>query len=304
MLARLTMLAPRLAALVLIWLLAAASLTFAAGGGQGEETPVEAPAEAAAEKPEVLVVPDVRRQTYVFAKGILQDGGFAWRVEGPVKGYAANLVSGQDPAPGTRVVDNGAPTVVVRLERNADYPERGLPENASDYRGTPIVLLRDWHGAETAEPAVETGATETSPATTTSAETTVPTETAPAPEPAPPTEEPQPATEEPEPAYRAPDFVVPGAPREPGNEMPLPERARLVERRLSVDRKPGRWLVGYWLYQHGWVVTGASFGWKDGDRALRILIRLDERLEREFGFGAKSAAVARRTLAQVERKKA
>jgi len=65
----------------------------------------------------------------------------------------------------------------VRLERNADYPERGLPENASDYRGTPIVLLRDWHGAETAEPAVETEATETSSTTTTSAETPVPTET-------------------------------------------------------------------------------------------------------------------------------
>lgn len=294
MLARLTMLAPRFAALIVIWLLAAASITFAAGGDQTEETPEPTP--TAAETPDVLRVPDVRGQTYVFAKGILQDGGFAWRVEGPVKGYAANLVSNQDPAPGTRVVDNGAPTVVVRLELNPDYPERGLPENASDYRGTPIVLLRDWDGADAAEPPAETVPTEPAPATTTPA-ATAPTETEPAPAP-----QPVPAPQ-PEPSYRTPDFQVPGAPREPADEMPLPERALLVERRLSGDRRPGRWLVGYWLYQHAWVVTGASFGWKDGDRALRILIRLDERLEREFGFGAKSAAVARRTLAEVERRK-
>ena len=147
--ARLTMLAPRLAALVLIWLLAATSITFAAGGSETQQSPAQTG--TGGEKPEVIVVPDVRGQTFVFAKGILQDAGLAWRVDGPVKGYAANTVATQDPAAGTRVVDNGAPTVIVRLQRNPDYPERGLPENASAYPGTPVVLLRDWQLAQPTE---------------------------------------------------------------------------------------------------------------------------------------------------------
>ena len=39
-----------------------------------------------AASPKTLVVPQVTGQAYVFAKGILQDAGFAWRVLGPVKG--------------------------------------------------------------------------------------------------------------------------------------------------------------------------------------------------------------------------
>ncbi|MGH3041762.1 MAG: hypothetical protein ACRDNG_08515, partial [Gaiellaceae bacterium] len=82
MAARLALLAPRLIALVVIWLLAAASWTLAAGGPQtpAPTTPPAGAGEPA--KPEVLVVPDVRRQAYVFAKGILQDAGFAWKVKG------------------------------------------------------------------------------------------------------------------------------------------------------------------------------------------------------------------------------
>ena len=68
----------------------------------------------------MLVVPDVRGQAYVFAKGILEDAGFAWRVPG-ARGFAANTVVGQSPLPGTRVVDTGAPLVTLRL---AD--DRGL----------------------------------------------------------------------------------------------------------------------------------------------------------------------------------
>jgi len=293
MAARLTMLIPRLAALVVIWLLAAASLTFAAGSKQIAQSPTQGG--KVREKPKVLVVPDVRRQAYVFAKGILQDGGFAWRVDGSVKGYAANTVVVQTPAPGTRLVDNGAPTVVLRLERSAEYPERGLPENASSYKGTPVVLLRDWRRANRAAAQAETTPAETAPAapapTTTVAtptEPTEPTETAEAP--------PAPAGEQ---AYRKPDFVVEDAPREPADELPLAERARLLERRLADARKPTRKLVNFWLYQHSWVVTGARFGWKDGDDALRILIRVDRGLDRRFGFGARSEAVARRALAEV-----
>ena len=295
MAARLTVLLPRLAALVVIWLLAAASLTFAAGSKQIAQSPTQGG--KAKEKPKVLVVPDVRRQAYVFAKGILQDAGLAWRVDGSVKGYAANTVAVQTPAPGTRLVDNGAPTVVLRLERSGEYPERGLPENASFYKGTPVVLLSDWRRAKRAAAQAEPAPAETAPASA-----PAPTTTAAAPEP-PPTETaqapPAPAAEE---EYRQPDFVVEGAPREPADELPLPKRARLLEQRAAAVRKPTRRFVNNWLYQHTWIVTGARFGWKDGDDALRILVRVDRGLERRFGFGKRSEAVARRALAEVLRR--
>jgi hypothetical protein len=296
MAARLTVLVPRLIALVVIWLLAAASLTFAAGSKQIAQSPTSAAKPK--ERPKVLVVPDVRRQAYVFAKGILQDAGFAWRVDGSVKGYAANTVVVQTPAPGTRVVDNGAPTVLVRLERSPEYPERGLPENASSFKGTNVVLLRDWRRANRAAARAETTPTETAPASA-----PAPTTTAAAPTEPPPTETaeapPAPAVEQ---EYRRPDFVVEGVPREPADEMPLPERARLLEQRAAAARKPTRRFVNHWLYQHTWIVTGARFGWKNGDDALRILVRVDRGLDRRFGFGARSEAVARRALAEVLRR--
>jgi hypothetical protein len=292
MAARLTVLVPRLLALVVIWLLAAASLTFAAGSKQIAQSPT--PGAKAKERPKVLVVPDVRRQAYVFAKGILQDAGFAWRVDGSVKGYAANTVVVQTPAPGTRVVDNGAPTVVVRLERSPEYPERGLPENASSFKGTNVVLLRDWQRANRAAARAETTPTETAPASApapTAPAAPPPTETAEAP--------PAPAANR---EYREPDFVVEGVLREPADEMPLPERARLLQQRAAGVRKPTRRFVNHWLYQHTWIVTGARFGWKNGDDALRTLIRVDRGLDRRFGFGARSEAVARRALAEVLRR--
>src|SRR3712207_1752450 len=126
MAARLSALLPRLAALTLIWLLATSTLTFAAAG-RAPTAPAPAVAPTAPRGQKVLVVPDVRRQAYVFAKGILEDGGFAWRVRGTVRGYAANTVLTQRPAPGTKVVDNGAPTIVLTLKRNGAYAENGLP---------------------------------------------------------------------------------------------------------------------------------------------------------------------------------
>jgi PASTA domain len=283
MAARLTLLLPRLVALVLIWLLALASFTFAAGGKQQQTQSATAKAKKA--PPKVLVVPDVRGQAYVFAKGILQDAGFAWRVEGSVKGYSANTVAVQTPAPGARVVDNGAPTVVVRLQRNGAYRERGLPENSSPYRGTPVVLLRDYLvariGSKPAKPkpapAKKAKKSKKKPA--------------------------QAPSEQPQGKYRKPDFLVPNAPREPAKELPLPQRARLVEQRAAAIAAPSRKFTNWWLYQHSWVVTGALFGWQDGDEALRILIRADERLQRRFGFGAKSEAVARRALREVQSRK-
>lgn len=280
MAARLAALLPRLIALTVIWLLATSTFTLAAGTGSGQPETAET---AAPPERGVLVVPDVRKQAYVFAKGILQDEGFAWRVRGSVQGYAANTVAIQVPAPGTRVVDNGAPTVVLSLARNPAYGERGLPENESSYEGTRIVL------------AATLKANEIPPAQP--AETDEPLEAE--------VEEPGEAEEPAEPPKaktRKPAFLVPGAPVEPADEIPLPRRARLLEKRLAAHSKPTNKLVSHWLYQHAWIVTGARFGWSRGDEALRVLIRVDRDLERRWGIGSRSEAVARRALVEVERK--
>lgn len=285
MAARLTALLPRLLALTVIWLLGAATYTLAADTPPASHDG-DAPEQAqTAAKPDVLTVPDVRRKAYVFAKGILQDAGFAWRVQGNVKGYAANTVSVQNPAPGTKVIDNGAPTVVLGLTRNTTYGESGLPENTASYKGTRIVLLRDWAGERIGGTSSETTTTETAP-TTTGSTTTVPEPTTT-------------AEDEPE-ETRKPDFEVAGAPAEPADEITLPARARALQRRVAAAETSSRRLVSFWLYQHSWIVTGARFGWHDGAEALRILIQVDRSLERRFGYGAKSEAVARRALAYVE----
>ncbi len=289
MAARLSALLPRLVALTVMWLLATSTFTFAAGQ---KTTPTSKPARSAAPKPEILVVPDVRQKPYVFAKGILQDAGFAWRVDGDVQGYAANTVALQNPAPGTRVVDNGAPLVALRLLRNGDYRERGLPENDSPYKATRVLLPGQWRERQERKAAdAEAGAEETQTATE-----TAPTMTAPAPTTTEATSGPA------EPETRKPDFVVAGAPAEPAGEVTLTQRARRLADRLDAAAKPTKRLVDYWLYQHAWIVTGASYGWQDGRKALKILIRTDERLQKRFGFGARSEAVARRALAEVERR--
>ena len=282
MAARLASVLPRLAVLTAIWLLATSTITFAAAGRA--PVPATAPAPPPPKQEETLVVPDVRRQAYVFAKGILDDAGFAWRVTGSVNGYAGNTVASQSPTPGTRVVDTGSPTIVLRLARSASYEQRGLPEGESPHAGTKIVLPAEVEDAPAKEaPAEETPADEEPNAQPGELEKK---DSKPADEP------------------RQPDFEVPGAPREPLDEMPLPDRARLLERRLAAHSEPTRALAKYWLYQHSWIVTGARFGWHDGDEALRILIRVDEDVQARFGFGARSAAVARAALAEVERKTA
>jgi len=277
MAARFAALLPRLLALTVIWLLGAATFTLAAE--KKAATPTQTLASQAA-KPTLLTVPDVRGKAYVFAKGILQDSGLAWRVQGAVQGYAANSVAYQSPRAGARVVDNGAPTVTLRLSKNSAYGERGLPENEAPYPGTRILSLSDWR-AEHEQPQ-ET--TTTSP-TTTATTTPTTTETQPAPEP----------TE-----TRKPDFEVSGAPAEPTDELTLPARARMLARRMDAMSKPTNRLVNYWLYQHAWIVTGARFGWHEGAEALRILIKVDQSLVRRFDFGARSEVVARRALAYVE----
>jgi PASTA domain len=89
----------------------------------------------------VLVVPNVNGQAYVFAKGILEDAGCAWRVTGG-NGFAANTVVAQSPKPGTLVRDTGAPLVTLTVVRNNSYPERGTPDNRAPYRGTAVRIAR------------------------------------------------------------------------------------------------------------------------------------------------------------------
>jgi hypothetical protein len=88
-----------------------------------------------------LVVPNLRGQAYVFAKGILADEGFAWHVTGG-NGFSANTVVSQSPKPGTRVRDTGAPLVTLTVMRNNSYPESGTPDNRAPYRGTAVRIAR------------------------------------------------------------------------------------------------------------------------------------------------------------------
>lgn len=267
MTARLAVLLPRLAVLTTIWLLATATFTFAAGGRELERrTQTPSPREA----PKTLRVPDVRGRVYVFAKQLLQDAGLAWRVEGDVRGYAANIVSSQFPAPGVELADTGAPAVTLTLSRNPAYEQHGSPEDSSSRRETELVSAR------TGEPVARPKRTGVSRAAGT-------------------------LTASP---YREPDFAVAGSPRELADQLPLPERARLLGRRLAAQPVPTRELVRHWFYQHAWVVIGAGFGWRDGAEALRTLIAIDEDLQARWGIGAKSAAVARAALLEVEQRRA
>jgi hypothetical protein len=118
-------------------LIAGGTLTLAADRAQPQRPQLVAATTAG---PQTLVVPAVTGQAYVFAKGILEDGGFAWRVTGGVKGYAGNTVADQFPSAGTVVVDTGAPTVTLTLVKNKSYAELGAPENAAPYAGTVVRI--------------------------------------------------------------------------------------------------------------------------------------------------------------------
>jgi len=264
---------PRLAVVGVVLLLASATLAVGAAKRltavpKGSPAPVMAP---------TLVVPDVAGQAFVFAKGTLEDTGFAWRVTGGVHGYAANKVAGQSPAAGTRVRDTGAPTITVTLARTA-YAEKGEPEDVSPYLGTalePIALPRPATALAPA-PITPKGAQK---------KTVVPKKT---------------AVKVAAPRTRPTAFVLANAPKEPLKEMPLPQRARLLSSWIAAHPKPTSARVRHFLFQHAWIVTGASFGWWHGAEALRELIAADQVAARRWGIGKKSELVARRALAEVE----
>jgi hypothetical protein len=119
--------------------LATATVTLASNAQPTEPIGQVAPAHGPVEAPP-LVVPDVRSQAHVFAKVVLEEAGFAWRVRGKVRGYAANVVARQHPEAGTRIHDTGQPTIVLELAPSAGQPQHGRPENRSTYPGSRIRL--------------------------------------------------------------------------------------------------------------------------------------------------------------------
>lgn len=269
---------PRLVVLGAVFLFAGATLTY--GAAQRLSADAGSHATPTATTPTV-VVPDVSGQAFVFAKGALEDAGFAWHVVGAVHGYAANRVVTQSPAAGTKLKDTGAPTVTVSLARTS-YAETGAPEDLSPYVGTPVVPVSPVVIAKpsVALPVTPKGAEKKAAPLTPKTKTT--------------------ATAAPVVAKRPVAFVVAGAPKEPLKEMPLAARAQLLSTWLSADAKPTNANVRHFLYQNAWVVTGARFGWWHGAQALRLLIVADQKAERLWGIGHKSELAARHALAEVE----
>ena len=129
----------RLCVIAALGLFATTTITFAASK-RIRAASVAKPKVAAPAKRAPLVVPDVRGKPYVFAKGILDDAGFAWRVA-TKNGFATARVSSQTPAPGTRVVDTGAPLLVLALQPASGGQESGSAENSSPFASTPLRLV-------------------------------------------------------------------------------------------------------------------------------------------------------------------
>jgi hypothetical protein len=129
---------PRLTAVAAAGLLVSATISLAAD----KPTAVKPLAQLQGPR-QVLTVPDVRRQMFVFASGMLEDGGFGWKVRGSVSGYPANMVVAQSPKPGTHVIDNGAPTITVWLARNG--AELGQPQDRSPYGASKVRRVRHAH---------------------------------------------------------------------------------------------------------------------------------------------------------------
>ena len=283
---------PPAVVVALAWVLGTAAFTFAADQTQLiGSTPKPNP--SAAQAPE-LTVPSVTGQAFVFAKGMLEDSGFAWRVVGSVHGYSGNQVMAQSPAAGTRVVDTGAPTIVLNLVRGK-YAENGVPEDTPSYTGTAIKLAGV---TEPAAPKVKPVAKKTPVAKKPAAKKPA------AKKPAPAKKKPakKPATKPTKaPAQRPPAFTPARAPKEPLDEIPLTDRADKLAAWIDSHPRKTNKNVQRWLYQHSWIVTGAEFGWWHGDQALVKLIAVDEQVQQVWGIGHRSEKVARAALAKVRR---
>jgi hypothetical protein len=287
---------PRLAVIGGVLLFASATLTW---GAAQRLSATPAKSRTVVTKPTV-VVPDVTGQAFVFAKGSLEDAGFAWQVTGNVHGYSANTVATQSPEAGTKLIDTGAPVVNVTLTRGK-YPETGAPEDVSPYLGTAVTLANPLPVAAPA-PAAPAKPKTTKPARKAPAKKAparkASAKEAPAKE-APAKEAPA-AVKAAAAVKRPPAFVLAGAPKEPLDEIPLTERARRLDAWLRAHPRPTMANVNHFLYQQSWIITGAKFGWSHGAEALRLLIAADRRAQALWGIGHKSELAARQALAEVE----
>jgi PASTA domain len=280
---------PRLAVIGGVLLFASATLTWGAAQ-RLSATPTKT--RTVVTKPTV-VVPDVTGQAFVFAKGSLEDAGFAWQVTGNVHGYSANTVATQSPEAGTKLYDTGAPVVTVTLSRGK-YPETGEPEDVSPYLGTAVALATPLRATAPAAPVVPKTAAPKTPAPKTATTKTAAPKTATKPAKAPAAKSSASTTK------RPPAFAVARATKEPLDEIPLTERARRLDAWLRAHPNPSTANVNHFLYQHSWIVTGAKFGWWHGAEALRLLIAADRRAQGLWGIGHKSELAARHALAEVE----
>jgi len=129
---------PRVTAVAAVVLLVSATISLAA-----DKPGAPKPATHAAPQRQVMTVPNVTNQMFVFASGMLEDGGFGWKVRGTVGGYPSNLVVGQSPKPGTHVIDTGAPTITLRLIRKG--AQLGEPQNRSPYGASVVRRLGHAH---------------------------------------------------------------------------------------------------------------------------------------------------------------
>src|SRR5436305_13933362 len=96
---------PRVTAVAAAVLLVSATISLAA------DKPVAKKPATHTAKRQVLVVPDVRSQVFVFASGTLEDARFGRKITSSVHGYPANVAPSQPPKPGTHVIATAAPTI-------------------------------------------------------------------------------------------------------------------------------------------------------------------------------------------------
>src|SRR6478735_12238417 len=127
---------PRVTAVAAAFLLVSATISLAA-----DKPSAHKPALHTIPQRQVMTVPDVRGQLFVFASGIIEDGGFGWKVRGSVGGYPANVVVSQSPKPGTKVIDTGAPTITLRLAQGHGA-QLGQPQDRSSYGASLIRPTR------------------------------------------------------------------------------------------------------------------------------------------------------------------
>ena len=246
-----------------------ATLTYAAGrqlgSGAGNGDACAAPAPP-------IVVPDVEGQAFVFAKGALEDAGFAWRVVGSVHGYAANTVVSQSPAPGTRVIDTGAPLdhADAEAERLATA-QTGEAQDAAPYAATALQPAALASGHRPGASGTDATATTPTPAATTTTATPDDGRSRPRRRRS-RRRRPRSRLLRSSPRGRRPArvaFAVAGARAEPLDEMPLPNRAQLLRRWLDAHPKKtthATSLTGSTRTPGS--STGAKLGWWRGAEAL------------------------------------